>query len=85
MNFAVILLAAVLVTVLWSIYNMSEGFQSTPAPNPDSSMKCTVLKGAYDTSKARYDIAVKNNNTPVMNDAKATMNSLKTNLDKMGC
>lgn len=86
MKIAIILLAVILVFILWSIYNITEGFQTATNTVPvENDMKCSVLRAAYDTTKKRYDTAVKNNNTPVINSSKASMDTLKGIISNMAC
>jgi hypothetical protein len=86
MNIAIILLAAILIFILWSIYNISEGFQTAPSTgSADTDMKCSVLKNAQEIIKKRYDDAVKINNTPIINSSKESMDSIKALMSNTGC
>lgn len=85
MNFAVILLGVIVALALWYIYNMREGFQTETKELIGEDIKCSILKGAYDTAKSTYDNAVTTNNTDVIATSKAGMDSLKASLTSMGC
>ena len=86
MKISIIILAVILVFILWSIYNISEGFQTAPNTAPvETDINCSVLKGAYETVKKRYDDAVRNNNTPIIDSTKASMDTLKGVLSNNGC
>lgn len=84
MRFTIILLGVIVAVALWYIYNMREGFQ-TEATETAEDVKCSVLKGAYDTAKSAYDNAVLTNNTDIVSSSKDSMDSLKAALTSMGC
>ena len=84
MKLTLIFLIAALLFICWSLYNISEGFQTAGNETPEQA-KCSVLKSAYKDLENRHENAIKNNNSNVLATTKQSIDALKTALNDMGC
>ena len=85
MKLRLLFLVGVLLFVFWSLFNVSEGFQSTPETAAPEETKCTILRGAHQTLQTKHDDAIKNNNPRLASTLTASIDSVKNALKSIGC
>jgi hypothetical protein len=83
MKLRLIFLIGILLFVCWSLYNVSEGFQSNPQLPENNN--CDILKGAVNTLQKRYDKANELNEKDHLNLLKTNIDNLKNSIKNMRC